>query len=120
MGKKQGRSPIAWALLLAHLPKLKPGRRESTPTPHPAPLPRKAALLMRRTILLMATMALTLLVASGVALTATTTFSNPSSIGIVDATQTAASPASLYPSEINVQGLSDPISDVNVTLNGYT
>ena len=75
---------------------------------------------MRRTILLMATMALTLLVASGVALTAPTTFSNPSSIGIVDATQTAASPASLYPSEINVQGLSDPISDVNVTLNGYT
>jgi len=37
---------------------------------HPAPL-RKAALLMRRTILLLATMALTLLVASGVALAVT-------------------------------------------------
>src|SRR5918995_473221 len=36
-------------------------------TSHPAPL-RKAALLMRRTIVLLATMALTLLVASGVAL----------------------------------------------------
>jgi RTX calcium-binding nonapeptide repeat (4 copies) len=36
-------------------------------TSHHAPL-RKAALLMRRTILLVATMALTLLVASGVAL----------------------------------------------------
>src|ERR671915_2413233 len=37
---------------------------------HPAPL-RKAALLMRRTIVLLATMALTLLVASGVALAVT-------------------------------------------------
>src|SRR5215212_2783085 len=36
---------------------------------HPAPL-RKAALLMRRTIVLLATMALTLLVASGVVLAA--------------------------------------------------
>jgi hypothetical protein len=44
------------------------GRREgSLITPHHAPL-RKAALPMRRTILLLATMALTLLVASGVAL----------------------------------------------------
>ncbi len=40
-------------------------------TSHPAPLPRKAGLIMRRTILLMATMALTLLVASGVALAVT-------------------------------------------------
>src|SRR5215208_5343742 len=37
-------------------------------TSHPAPLPRKADLPMRRTIVLLATMALTLLVASGVAL----------------------------------------------------
>ena len=49
------------------------GRRESNVTtpltlPH---LPRKAGLLMRRTILLVATMALTLLVASGVALAVT-------------------------------------------------
>src|ERR671912_1440240 len=49
---------------------LKPGRRESSRTPHPAPLPRKAGLLMRRTIPLLTTMALTLLVASGVALAA--------------------------------------------------
>jgi Ca2+-binding RTX toxin-like protein len=47
------------------------GRRESSPiTPHPAPL-RKAGLYMRRTIVLLATMALTLLVASGVSLAAT-------------------------------------------------
>src|SRR5215208_7794284 len=39
-------------------------------TSHPAPL-RKAALLMRSTIVLLATMALTLLVASGVALAVT-------------------------------------------------
>jgi hypothetical protein len=40
-------------------------------TTHPAPLTRKAAVLMRRTILLLATMVLTLLVASGVALAVT-------------------------------------------------
>ena len=45
------------------------GRREaSLITPHPAPLTRKAGLPMRRTIVLLATMALTLLVASGMAL----------------------------------------------------
>src|SRR5215213_2170517 len=49
---------------------LKPGRRESSRTPHPAPLPRKAGLFKRRTIPLLATMALNLLVASGLALTA--------------------------------------------------
>jgi hypothetical protein len=45
------------------------GRRESSLTTllTPPHLPRKAALLMRRTIVLLATMALTLLVASGVA-----------------------------------------------------
>src|SRR5215211_6064663 len=52
-------------------PLLRPGRRErALHTPHPAPL-RKAEALMRRTILLLATMALTLLVASGVALAVT-------------------------------------------------
>jgi probable HAF family extracellular repeat protein len=46
------------------------GLRESGFTTRllPAPLPRKAAFPMRRTILLLATMALTLLVASGVIL----------------------------------------------------
>src|ERR687896_1660683 len=48
------------------------GRREaSLITPHPAPLTRKGGLPMRRTILLVATMALTLLVASGMALAVT-------------------------------------------------
>src|SRR5215217_6728630 len=48
------------------------GHREaSLITPHLAPLTRKAGLPMRRTMLLLATMALTLLVASGVALALT-------------------------------------------------
>src|SRR5215210_2075642 len=48
------------------------GRSESSLTPllTPPHLPRKAAILMRRTTLLLTTMALTLLVASGVALAA--------------------------------------------------
>jgi subtilisin-like proprotein convertase family protein len=76
---------------------------------------------MRRTLLfLLSTMALSLLLASGVALAATTTFSNTSSISIVDATSAGASPANPYPSEINVQGLSGTISDVNLKLNGFT
>ena len=98
---------------------LKPGRREYDLTPHPAPL-RKAGLLMRRTILLLAAMALTLLVVSGVALAAPTTFSNTSTISIVDATSAGASPANPYPSQTSVQGLSGTITDVNVKLNGYS
>jgi subtilisin-like proprotein convertase family protein len=70
---------------------------------------------MRRTLLLLSTMALFLLLASGVALAAPTTFSNTSAIQIPDSG--AANP---YPSEITVQGLSDPITDVNVKLNGLT
>ena len=65
-------------------------------------------------------MALTLLMASGVALAAPTTFSNTSSISIVDATSAGASAANPYPSQINVEGLSGTISDVNVKLNGYS
>src|SRR5215216_7567993 len=75
---------------------------------------------MRRTLLVLSAMALSLLLASGVALAAPTTFSNTSSISVVDATDAGASPANPYPSEINVQGLSDPITDVNVTLNGFS
>ena len=75
---------------------------------------------MRRTLLLLSTMALFLLLACGVALAAPTTSSNPSSISIVDATEAEASPANPYPSEISVEGLGDPVSDVNVTLKGYT
>jgi hypothetical protein len=47
-------------------------------------------------------------------------FSNSSSISIVDATSAGASAANPYPSEINVEGLSGTISDVNVKLNGYS
>src|SRR5215211_8978898 len=52
---------------------LRMGRRESSLTTllTPPHLPRKAGLLMRRTIVLVATMTLTLLVASGVALAVT-------------------------------------------------
>ena len=70
---------------------------------------------MRRTLLLLSAMALFLLLASGVALAAPTTFSNTSAIQIPDSG--AANP---YPSEIPVQGLSEPITDVNVKLNGLT
>ena len=75
---------------------------------------------MRRTLLLLSTMALSLLLASGVALAAATTFSNTASISIVDATSEGASAANPYPSQINVEGLSGTISDVNVKLNGYS
>src|SRR5215212_7742514 len=47
---------------------LKLGRRESNLTPHPAPLPRKADLLMRRILLLATTMAIALVLVGGVAL----------------------------------------------------
>src|SRR5918993_713303 len=70
---------------------------------------------MRKTLLLLTTMALALLVAGGVALAATTTFSNTSSISIPDSG--AATP---YPSEIKVEGLDETISDVNVKLNGFS
>jgi hypothetical protein len=70
---------------------------------------------MRRITLLLATMTLVLIVAGGVALAAPTTFSNTSAIQIPDSG--AANP---YPSEINVQGLSGVITDVNVKLNGLT
>jgi subtilisin-like proprotein convertase family protein len=75
---------------------------------------------MRRTLLLLSTMAVVLLLACGVALAAPTTFSNTSSISIVDATSAGASGANPYPSETNVQGISGTISDVNVKLNGYS
>jgi hypothetical protein len=44
----------------------------------------------------------------------------PFSICIQDATSAGASPANPYPSEISVQGLSEPITDVNVKLNGFS
>ena len=44
----------------------------------------------------------------------------PVTICIQDATSAGASPANPYPSEINVQGLSGTITDVNATLNGFS
>jgi len=44
----------------------------------------------------------------------------PVTICIVDATEAGASPADPYPSEINVQGFSEPITDVNVKLNRFS
>jgi Bacterial Ig-like domain/Thrombospondin type 3 repeat len=70
---------------------------------------------MRRITLSLATMMFALIVAGGVALAATTTFSNTSAIQIPDSG--AANP---YPSEISAQGLSETISDVNVKLNGFS
>ncbi len=56
----------------------------------------------------------------GAAVASGQTFDNFSSISILDATSAGASPANPYPSEINVQGLSGTISDVNVKLNGFS
>ena len=68
---------------------------------------------MRRTLMLLSTMVVALLLASGVALAAT--FTNSSSIQIVD-----DGPANPYPSQINVQNLSGNISDVDLKLSGYS
>ena len=70
---------------------------------------------MRRITLLLATMTFALIVAGGVALAATTTFSNTSAIQIP-----YSGVANPYPSEISVQGLSGTISDANVKLNGFS
>jgi subtilisin-like proprotein convertase family protein len=81
---------------------------------------------MRQILLLLATMALALLLASGVALAVTTvvteTFSNTSPIDIVDGTASnEISPANPYPSEITVSGLHQgSIRDVNLKLRGFT
>jgi VCBS repeat-containing protein len=68
---------------------------------------------MRRTVLLLSTMVVALLLASGVALAAT--FTNTSPIQIVD-----DGPANPYPSQINVQNLSGNITDVDLKLSGYS
>lgn len=74
---------------------------------------------MRRTLLLSSTMVLALSLAGGVALAATTTFENSSTITINDSISppTVASP---YPSQISVQNLSGNITDVNLKLSGYS
>ena len=81
---------------------------------------------MRRSALLLATMGLALLLASGVALGATRivtkTFSNTSQIQILDATvEFGPKPADPYPSEINVSGFRrGSVRDVNLVFKGYT
>jgi hypothetical protein len=75
---------------------------------------------MRRILLLLATMTIAMLLASGVAVAAVRTFSNTSPIVIVDGTvANPTSPANPYPSEVTVRGFSGPIRDVNVILNGF-
>jgi hypothetical protein len=69
---------------------------------------------MRRMLLLLATMTIGVLLASGVAVAAVLTFSNPSEILIRD-----NKPAEPYPSEIMVSGFSGPIRDVNLILKGF-
>jgi len=70
---------------------------------------------MRRTVLLLATMALTLLVASGVALAVTTSFNTKHRIAIPE--EGLANP---YPSTIQVSGLSGTVTDVNLTLKRFS
>ena len=82
---------------------------------------------MRRTIVLLSTIAVGLLLASGVALAATTvvtkTFTNSDGISILSPTDasppTAANP---YPSAISVSGFTagSTIRDVNLKLSGFT
>jgi subtilisin-like proprotein convertase family protein len=76
---------------------------------------------MRRMLLLLATMTIALLVASGVAVAAVLTFSNTSEILIKDASaRNVPRPAEPYPSEISVSGFSGTIRDVNVILKGFS
>jgi hypothetical protein len=82
---------------------------------------------MRRTILLLSTMAVGLLLASGVALAATTvvkeTFSNTSRTTILDRPTLEGSPraANPYPSQILVSGFNQgSIRDVNLRLKGFS
>src|SRR5215216_4308541 len=94
------------------------GRRESSLiTPHYAPL-RKADLPMRRTIVLLATMALTVLVASGVALAVT-------KIGSAGAVSSVVGPGESIQKAINAADPGDTIvvrgvhrEDVVIRKNG--
>lgn len=69
---------------------------------------------MRRTVLLLASTALAVLLASGVALAATNEFSNPTRITIPE--KGAATP---YPSAVPVSGLGT-VTDVDLKLHGFT
>ncbi len=78
---------------------------------------------MRRTILLLSTMAVGLLLASGVALAASQTFTNSERIRISSAAtlDDPAKRATPYPSEISVSGFGQAsIRDVNLTLSRFS
>jgi subtilisin-like proprotein convertase family protein len=64
--------------------------------------------------------ALAMLVASGVALAATTTFANSFPIQIPRSDSDGGGLADPYPSQMNVQGLSGNVTDVDLKLNGYS
>ena len=70
---------------------------------------------MRRTILIMSTMTLALILASGVAMAVTTSFSTPRHINIPE-----LGPANPYPSTLQVSGLSGTVTDVNLTLKRFS
>jgi subtilisin-like proprotein convertase family protein len=77
---------------------------------------------MRRTLLLLTTMTIALVLASGVALAAVVAqgFSNYTNIHITDSENAQADPATPYPSEITVSGFNQAtILDVNVILNRF-
>jgi hypothetical protein len=77
---------------------------------------------MRRTLLLLTTMTIALVLASGVAVAAVVSqsFSNFTTILIKDPENAQADPATPYPSEITVSGFNQAtILDVNLRLNGF-
>jgi subtilisin-like proprotein convertase family protein len=79
-----------------------------------------SAALVKRMLLVLTTVLAAMLLASGLALAATTTFSNSSPIQIVDSVFPDPGLANPYPSQINVQNLSGNITDVNLELSGYS
>ena len=83
---------------------------------------RRGPLFIALIVVVMSALLLSVGVSSPAEAQTTTTqeFSNTSSISIVDATDAGASPANPYPSQINIQGLNDPITDVNVKLNRFS
>jgi subtilisin-like proprotein convertase family protein len=77
--------------------------------------------MMRRTILLLSTMTIAVLLAGGMAVAAVVSFSNTSTILIPTSdANSAPRAANPYPSEISVSGFSGTIRDVNVILRGFT
>jgi len=76
--------------------------------------------LAKRIILVLSTIVAAMLLASGVALAATTVFSNPTPMQIADSVHPNPGLANPYPSQINVQNQSEAISDLNLKLSGFS